>query len=209
MLPLLRVTHVFAVALWLGSVAFFTVAGLLIFQSFRDVSALPADQRPTWLPLPEMFARESPEGFPTPLRLEQGSRAAGVAVSGIFPVYYVTQAACGVVALLTALLLARGGEGRGHGVRLALCALALATALGGWWLERRVTELRVPRNELTDQVLATPTPPAELLAEARAARAEFGRWHGYSLIQNFATLVCVAGITLSIPWLSGGPPRGR
>lgn len=208
MLSLLRVTHVFAVALWFGSVAFFTVAGLLIFQSFRDVSALPADQRPSWLPLPEMFARESPEGFPTPLRLEQGSRAAGVAVSGIFPVYYAAQAGCGVVALLTALLLARGGEGRGHGVRLSLCALALVTVLGGWWLEYRVTELRVPRNELTEQALATSSPSAERLAEARAARAEFGRWHGYSLIQNFVTLALAAGITCSIPSLSGGSPRG-
>jgi acyl phosphate:glycerol-3-phosphate acyltransferase len=208
MLSLLRVTHVFAVALWFGSVAFFTVAGLLIFQSFRDVSALPADQRPPWLPLPEAFARESPDGFPNPLRLEQGSRAAGVAVGGIFPVYYATQAGCGVVALLTALLLARGDEGRGDGVRLALCGLALATVLGGWRLERRVTELRVPRNELTDQALASPS-PAGLIDEAREARAEFGRWHGYSLIQNFVTLVLVAGVTFYIPSLSAVPPRGR
>lgn len=207
MLSLLRVTHVLAVALWFGSVAFFTVAGLLIFQSFQDISALPADQRPLWLPLPELYSGESPDGFPNPLRLEQGSRAAGIAVGGIFPFYYATQAGCGVVALLTALALGRGDEGRGHGVRVILCGLALATVLGGWWLERRVAELRVPRNELTDQALASPS--TGLVAEAREARATFGRWHGFSLIQNFVTLALATAVTFYVPALSGDPARRR
>ncbi|MFO0844431.1 MAG: DUF4149 domain-containing protein [Gemmataceae bacterium] len=209
MLSLPRVCHVFAVALWFGSVAFFSVAGVLIFESFREVSALPADQRPAWLPLPELYARESPEGFPTPLRLEQGSRAAGVAVGGIFPVYYAAQVGCGAVALLTAMALARRGEGSGHGVRLFLCGLALASVLAGWCLEVRVAELRLPRNGLTDQALASPSPPTELLAEAREARAAFGRWHGFSLIQNFVTLILTAALTFYIPSLSAAPPRGR
>jgi hypothetical protein len=207
---LLRVLHVLAVSLWFGSVAFFTVAGLLIFQAFSDVSALPADERPLWLPLPQALTQASPgEGFPEPLRLEQGSRAAGVAVGRIFPFYYALQAACGVIAVLTASALARSGEGSGHGWRGLLSKLALLTVLAGWWLERRVTELRVPRNDLTDRVLLAQSPSPGLLEEARAARAEFGRWHGYSLLQNFLTLACVAGLTICAASLSASPSRQR
>lgn len=209
MLSLLRILHVLAVSLWFGSVAFFTVAGLLIFQAFSAVSALPAEERPLWLPIPPAFQGAPVEGLPDPLRLEQGSRAAGVAVSRIFPFYYALQAGCGVVAVLTASLLARSGEGRGHGWRGALTKLALLTVLGGWWLELRVSELRVPRNDLTDRVLLAESPSQELLVEARAARATFGMWHGFSLLQNFLTLACVTGITLCLPSLSATPPRLR
>jgi hypothetical protein len=206
---LLRVLHVFSVALWFGSVAFFTAAGLLIFDAFREVSERPADRRPLWLPLPEAFARPSPgQGFPDPLRLEQGSRAAGVAVGRVFPFYYGLQAGCALVAALTALVLARSGDGSAHRWRSLLCLLALLTVLGGWWLEVRVSELREPRNALTDEVLAA-EPSPELLDEARQARAAFGRWHGYSLAQNFATLLLVAAVTALVPALSGPGLRGR
>ena len=205
MSTLLRSLHVLAVALWFGSVVFFTVAGLLIFRAFEAQSRLPADERPLWLPLPPTYAGPSPgPGFPDPVRLEQGSRAAGVAVSAIFPVYYGLQVGCGAVALLTALLLARSGEGGGHGWRSSLALLALITALAGWWLEGEVSRLREPRNRLTDAVLSAPSPPAEQIEEARQARATFGTWHGYSLIQNFATLALVAGLTLLVPPLCRG-----
>jgi acyl phosphate:glycerol-3-phosphate acyltransferase len=210
MLPLLRLLHVFCVALWFGSVAFFTVAGVLIFDSFRKESELPAEKRPLWFPVPEALDRPSPgDGFPDPLRLEQGSRAAGVAVGGIFPVYYALQAGCGLVAVLTALALARHGEGAGHRWRSLLSLLALATVLGGWWLETRVAELREPRNTLTDRALASASPSPELLEEARQARADFLRWHAYSLVQNFATLLLVAGVTALVPALAAPGGRGR
>src|SRR5262245_61936981 len=138
MSKLLRSLHVLAVALWFGSVAFFSVAGLLIFNAFEEVSR--KESRDLWLPLAPEFARPSPgAGFPDPLRLEQGSRAAGVAVSKIFPVYFALQVGCGVVALLTALVLARGGEGTAHRWRIVLAGLALASVLVGWWLEVRVS----------------------------------------------------------------------
>jgi hypothetical protein len=73
--------------------------------------------------------------------------------------------------------------------------LALATVGLGWWLEGAVAELRVPRNQLTDAVLADTTPAQKDVEKAQRARAEFGRWHGYSLMQNFATLVMAAVIT--------------
>src|SRR5262245_23763324 len=115
MYTVLRASHVLAVALWFGSVAFFTFAPLLLFNAFAEVSREPAERRPLWLPLPAAFDQPSPgEGFPEPLRLEQGTRAAGLAVGSIFPAYYGLQAGCGIVALLTALLLARAEQGAAH-----------------------------------------------------------------------------------------------
>ena len=202
---LLRSLHVLSVALWFGSAVFFTLMGLLLFQSFAEVSRLPAEERPAWLPASPVYDQPSPgPGFPDPLRLEQGSRAAGVAVARILPVYYALQTGCGVVALLTALLLGRGAEGGAHGWRSGLAAVALLTALAGWWLEGEVSRLREPRNTLTDALLTTTSPPAQQVEEARLARAKFGTWHGYSLIQNFATLLLVTGLTLLLP---GKPTR--
>lgn len=190
--------HVLAVALWFGSVAFFTLAGVLIFGAFRDVSQLPASERPLWLPLPAAFDRDDlGEGFPSPVRLEQGSRAAGVAVGGIFPTYYLLQTAAGAVVLLTMLVLARQTGVRR--CRLAAAVLALGSVVGGWAIERHVTDLRGPRNDRTDAVLRQTNPSAEQIAEARAARAEFGRWHGYSLIQNFVTLGLVTALVWTLP----------
>jgi Domain of unknown function (DUF4149) len=195
MLCFCKTLHVLSVGLWFGTVAFFTVAALLIFQAFEDLSDKPESDRP-WFPVPAMFQHDpSPEGFPRPLRREQGSRAAGVAVTRIFPAYYGLQLGSGVIALLSALYLAQKGEGRGHRWRVALCVLALATVGLGWWLENTVTELRKPRNELTDAVLTASTPSQEQMNQALAARAEFFRWHSYSLMQNFATLILVTVVT--------------
>ena len=203
---LLRSIHVLAVALWFGSVVFFTLMGVLLFGAFADASR--NEERPDWLPLPPIYAQPSPgPGFPDPLRLEQGSRAAGVAVGRVLPVYYALQAGCGAVALLTALLLARSSEGGAHRWRVALALVALLTALGGWWLEGEVSRLRGPRNALTDEVLKMTSPPPEKVEQARKARATFGTWHGYSLVQNFATLGLVAGLTLLVPALCRGAGR--
>jgi hypothetical protein len=208
MLCFCKTLHVLSVGLWFGSVAFFTVAGLLIFQAFTDLSDKPESERP-WFPVPAMFQHTPPgEGFPDPLRREQGSRAAGVAVSRIFPVYYGLQLGCGIIALVTALCIAGSGEGGGRRWRIALCVLALATVGLGWWLETVVTELRVPRNELTDAVLSATTPTQQQLEQAQAARAEFGRWHGYSLMQNFGTLVLAGVIIAMAGHLPSGASRG-
>ena len=202
---LFRGLHVFSVALWFGSVVFFTLVGVLLFQAFAGESRHPAEERPLWLPMQPAYDRTSPgPGFPEPLRLEQGSRAAGVAVSRILPAYYALQVGCGVVALATALRVARGAEGGAHRLRTAVALLALLTALGGWWLEIEVSRLRGPRNDLTDAVSTMTAPSAERIEEARAARATFGRWHGYSLIQNFATLALAAGLVAMVPALCRG-----
>src|SRR5262249_15369108 len=106
--------------------------------------------------------------------------------------YFMLQAGCGAVAVLTALALMLVQGGLLNALRLLVCVLALASALGGWWLERKVHELRVARNEQTDAVLASPSPTSEQIEEANAARMDFGKWHGISLLVNFATL----GLTL-------------
>ena len=210
MQSLSKTLHVLAIALWFGAAVFFTLSGVLMFQAFEEVAVKPqasprseeeensrsAEHRPLWLPVPPPFQRDPlGEGFPDPTRKEQGSRAFGVAVGKLFPFYYGLQLACGVAALVTALAMARSGEGRGHGWRIALCALALATVGLGWWLETVVADLRGPRDKLTDDVLIASHPTPELLERARAARAAFGRWHGYSLMQNFTTLALVAVLT--------------
>jgi hypothetical protein len=222
MLCLYKTLHVLAVGLWFGAVVFFTVSGALMFHAFEEVSSKPeatsaaedeapgahsANSRPMWFPVPAPFRLASPgEGFPDPIRKEQGSRAFGVAVGAVFPFYYGLQLACGLVCLVTAGGMIRSGAGSAGRWRIALCALAFATAGLGWWVETVVTDLRGPREKRTDAVLIASSPTPDQLAEARAARAVFGRWHGYSLLQNFVTLALVAAIAGMAAHLPG-PPR--
>jgi acyl-phosphate glycerol 3-phosphate acyltransferase len=188
-----KVVHVLALGLWFGTVVFFTIAGAVLFPAFQKEAARPAAERPLWFPLPAAYDRAPPsDRFPDPLRLEQGSRAAGAAVAPLFPWFYGVQAGCGLLALVTALAWASTQRGRAHTLRAAALALALAGVGVGWWLERKVDELRIPRNDLTDEVLLNPSPSADLIQRAVDARAAFGTWHGYSLIVNFLTLLLVA-----------------
>jgi hypothetical protein len=189
-----KTLHVFALGLWFGTAVFFTLTGVLLFQAFEDVSARPRDARPVWFPLPDAYDRELPgDQFPKPLRKEQGARAAGTAVSPLFPWYFGIQGVCACVTAATALAwaIARRGENV-HRARAAVLLLALISVGVGWWLERVVSGLRGPRNDAMDAVLLSPTPSPEAVAAAERARAEFGRWHGYSLVANFATLLLVA-----------------
>ncbi len=188
-----KVIHVLALGLWFGTVVFFTISGAVLFPAFQKEAAKPAAERPLWFPLPPAYDRAPPsEKFPDPLRLEQGSRAAGAAVAPLFPWFFGVQAACGLLALGTALAWASTRRARAHVLRAAVLALALLGVGVGWWLERKVDYLRVPRNLYTDEVLLGSPPAPRLLQAAEQARAEFGRWHGYSLGANFVTLVLVA-----------------
>jgi hypothetical protein len=210
MSALLRSLHVLALGLWFGSMVCFTILGLVLFPTFQQLTRQPADERPFWLPVPASLDRAPPgPGFPDPLRLEQGSRIAGEVTSPLFPWYYGLQFGAGVIALATACgwCLARSrtpayrtGLER---FRLAVLFLALVTVGVGWWLERTVAELRGPRNQLSDQVLLSPAPSAELIQQAHEARGRFGMWHGLSLLDNSVTLVLVALATA----LAGHLPR--
>jgi acyl-phosphate glycerol 3-phosphate acyltransferase len=208
MLLFAKTLHVLALGLWFGTVVFFTVAGVVIFQAFEQVSALPRDARPPWLPLPAAFDREPfSDRFPDPLRKEQGSRAAGTAVGPLFPWYFGIQAVCALVTVITARAWwsARPGE-KVHRVRTLVLLLALLGVVVGWALEEEVSRLRGPRNDTTDAVLLSPAPGAELIARADAARAAFGRWHACSLLANFATLLLVTvamALAAQLPGPSG------
>jgi hypothetical protein len=202
-----KVVHVLALGLWFGTVVFFTITGAVLFPAFQKEAAKPAAERPLWFPLPAAYDRAPPSGFPDPLRLEQGSRAAGAAVGPLFPWFFGVQAVGGLLALVTALAWASAERSRAHVLRAAVLALALLGVGVGWWLERKVDYLRVPRNLYTDEVLLGSPPAARLLEAAVDARAEFGRWHGYSLIVNFLTLALVTvGMALAAQLPTAPPP---
>lgn len=185
MLLLVKTLHILAIALWFGTAVFFTfVVGLSLFHGFEAVAAKSAEERPAWFPLPDQFARDLAG------RKEQGVRAAGYAISPMFSVYFPLQVACAALALATALTWTRPGMTGVHAIRSLMLVLALVSVLGGWWLERVVHDLRLSRYGSSDAALRDPTP--ENVRSAEETRAEFGRWHFYSLMLNFLTLLLVA-----------------
>ena len=196
MLLFSKTVHVLALGLWFGTAVFFIVAATVMIQTFDKIGQLDKDNRPAWLPLPADYDRERPsDKFPDPLRREQGSQAFGAAIGPIFPWYYGIQAGCGVATLITALgwWFSRGGS-RLQAIRAVLLALALAGVSLGWWMERVVAGLRGPRDDLTELVLAIPSPAdtaPDLLQRADQARTEFVHWHSYSLLDNFVVLLLV------------------
>jgi acyl phosphate:glycerol-3-phosphate acyltransferase len=108
------------------------------------------------------------------------------------PVWFpAIQAVCGLLALATALAWCRPGAGRVHRVRAGILAAALVTVALGWWLDRVVEDLRLPRNNTFDTMVSH-SPPAE--ADVRAAveaRQTFVRWHLYSIGVNMLTVLLV------------------
>ena len=204
MLLFSKTIHVLALGLWFGTAVFFTVVGALLFFTFDQVSR--EDPRPIWLPLPADTDKSIlTEEF---VRKEQGSRVAGLAVRPLFAWYYGIQAGCALVAFLTALgwCFSRGGR-RVHRLRAALL-LAAALAVGvGWGLERVVTDLRGPRDELTDALFRSEEATDEVVARMEEARSTFVRWHGYSLLDNFAVLALVAVAMALTAQLPADAPR--
>ncbi len=185
--------HVLALGLWFGSGIFFTfVVALSLFHTFETLGQ--SETRPTWFPQPEMFHSKT-EVMNAPK--EQGSRVAGAAVGPIFPWYFLLQAVCGFVALTTAWTWSRNSTCRIHRARFWLVALACVGVAIGWPIEHYVAEMRPARNDLTDAYLrsTSDTERAERLEPMKAARAEFGRGHGISLLLNFATLALVFAAT--------------
>ncbi len=181
-----RSMHVLSLGMWCGMGVFFTfVVALALFHDFEAIGKKPAAERPNWLPLPTAFQTSDDTVKNAPK--EQGSRAAGYAVSGLFPTYFLLQFLCGVVAFGTAL----GWPKR----RRAIIGLALLLAIAGWPLERKVADLRPIRNDAVDAYLqADPARRDSLRPALVSARDTFGGWHVVSLFLNFGTvgLVVVA-----------------
>jgi acyl-phosphate glycerol 3-phosphate acyltransferase len=192
--------HALAVGLWFGAAVFFSfVVGFSLFGSFEQMAE--ESRRPAWFPLPPAFARTD-DAINGPR--EQGTRAAGFAVSPMFDVYFLLQGACGFVALATALPYVRlGGV---HRWRVSLLVTALALVLVGWPIERYVSELRRPRNETTEAYLQAESPDTALRSEMQSARARFGMWHGISVLLNLALVACVTGAAALAAHLPVEPP---
>src|SRR5262249_31303925 len=131
---LTRTLHVLAVGLWFGTVVFFSfVVGLSLFGHFEDLAK--KTDRPLWFPLPREYAGDPPSNkFPDPLRKEQGTRAAGFAVSPMFTWYFAIQAVCAIIALATALGWSRFPRNV-HTLPTVVLSVALLSVAVGWWLE--------------------------------------------------------------------------
>jgi acyl-phosphate glycerol 3-phosphate acyltransferase len=204
MLTLIKVVHLLALGLWFGSIVFFSlVAAPLLFQGFESEAAKPADQRPSWFPLPEAFARDAET------RKEQGTRAAGAAVAPLFDWYFPLQGVCGLLAVATALSFS-GPPEWAHRWRSYLLIAGVITVVAGWPLERKISDLRQARNETRDQVLSklarSEVVPADLDRAADDARAQFGLWHTISRLLNFLTILLVTGALVLAAWLPGPAP---
>jgi acyl-phosphate glycerol 3-phosphate acyltransferase len=194
-----RTVHVLAVGLWFGMAIFFSFAAApALFQTLEEVAARPRAERPLWLPLPAEFDQS------LETRKEQGTRAAGVAISPLFGWYFPIQLACAVLAAATAVGWAVSAKTRLHRWRAGLALTALFTVVVGWPLEREVSALRVARNEARDAQLtlvaamplntaAVPGGLEEAKQKADAARTTFVRWHLASLLLNFVTCLLVTG----------------
>ncbi|MCI0379695.1 MAG: glycerol-3-phosphate 1-O-acyltransferase PlsY [Gemmataceae bacterium] len=185
---LAKTMHVLFLGLWFGSVVFFSfVTAPLLFQAFEGLGKNP--DRPEWFPLTRPFDKvtEDLDG-----KKEQGSRAAGYAVGPIFPWYFLLQGVCGFVTVVTALAWARRNRTeRIHSWRANLLILALASVLIGWPVEKKVTDLREPRNAATQAYLQASDSDAAALETMKQARREFLSWHMVSLVLNFVTVLGV------------------
>ncbi|MBM3993850.1 MAG: glycerol-3-phosphate 1-O-acyltransferase PlsY [Planctomycetes bacterium] len=181
-----RSLHVLALGLWFGMAIFFTfVVAFSLFGSFEAMGK--AEKRETWFPrVGDYLAADELVDGPK----EQGTRAAGFAIGPMFTWYFALQGVCGFIALATALafLSEPGGV---HRWRVNLLLAAVALVLVGWPLERKVHELREPRNRATEVYLLERTDKAH--GEAASARATFGQWHLASVFVNLAAILCVAG----------------
>ncbi len=180
--------HLIALGLWFGMTVFFTfVAAPSLFHTFEKLGE--SNKRESWFPRPIIYNDIKDLAINAPK--EQGTRAAGYAVGPIFLWYFAIQGACGFIALATALSWTKTGDGsRVHRWRVNVLIAAISLVLIGWSIERHVSELRLPRNANVEQYLLDPSDEATEQA-MRAARSEFGMWHGFSLLANFGAIACV------------------
>jgi acyl-phosphate glycerol 3-phosphate acyltransferase len=164
---LARIVHVLALGFWFGSAAFFSfVATPLIFTTFDGLVDNRSGARPDWL-------------LPT-LTKVQASQLAGMAVSPIFPWYFLLQGACGLLALAMTFRVAGKPLDRFERWRVAVLILGIATILVGLPLVQKIDALRAARATGDE-----------------AARAAFAAWHLVSLLLNFIT-VGLAGVAMGM-----------
>ena len=195
MQQLSKIIHLLALGLWFGMTVFFTfVVALILFPAFEKEAE--QTDRPLWFPASYEFRIEKQK--------EQGTRAAGFAVSQLLPTYYLLQGICGFLAIVPALSWSRAfPRERVHQVRVLILLVSVATILVAWPIERKVTDLRIERNNADDvlrkklveenQSSSPQLKKAVQTArdESDQARAEFSLWHTVSLFLNFITIALV------------------
>ena len=171
-----RAVHILALGTWFGGAAFFNfVAAPTIFESFEKVVYTnPSDRTAN----ETIIARDASAERMKAL----ASALAGSAVGPVFPKYFVLQAVCGLVALVTALVW--WNAGRLHRVRVIVIAVAVATVAAGWPISNQVSEWRLKRFDTDPDV-------------ASIAKETFPTVHLVSLALSFVT-VCLAGASLAL-----------
>jgi glycerol-3-phosphate acyltransferase PlsY len=189
---LLRGLHIVALGFWFGGAAFFNfVTAPAIFASFKEVVNTAPSDRTANVPI-------VPEGADEQTRKNLASALAGSAVGPVFPKYYVMQAVCGVIALLTAFAWWNTG-GRVHRWRVYLLWAALLLVAMSWTNSEYVGQLRLARFDPNPSIAA-------------AAWEAFGTWHLVSLLFSFVT-TCLAGVVLALaarlPAAAEAQPVGR
>jgi hypothetical protein len=191
-----RTVHVVALGLWFGSTVFFTfVVGLSLFGGFERLGE-DTSRRPAWFPLPTALTKYTPsEDLLKRLGKEQGTRAAGFGVTPMFDWYFLLQSFCSAAALVTALSWARLSSKVPivHKIRTVVLLVGVASVALGWWLEQVVSAEGKKRDETSDVILTESPPTAEQLAAADAARANFGFYHGCSMMVNLVTVLAAGG----------------
>ena len=172
----LKVAHVLAVGLWAGGVGFFSfLAAPAMNAEFAMVTATMPNSRTA--------NRDLLPGGTAAEQKDLGSALFGAAVGPVFPRLFAVQAACGVLALTTAV--PWWPLGRVHRWRVGVLAAAVAFGAVGLWLSAEVSDLRPRRFNPDPAVAAT-------------ARADFAAWHLASLaVTGVATLLAGVGLGLA------------
>jgi acyl phosphate:glycerol-3-phosphate acyltransferase len=193
MLHFSKILHVLSLGLWFGTTYFFSfVVGLNLFGTFERVAAEPPAERPIWFPMWKAHDDPAPgPTLPAPLRKEQGTRAAGVAIAPLFHWYFRIQAVCALLATATAFAWWRMGAGRLHRLRAGILLMALLTVVLGWRVEYTVEDLRGLRNSTFDAMVRHSPPRTEDVSEAVSWRGTFAAWHLSSVGLNMATVLLV------------------
>jgi hypothetical protein len=166
------VVHVLSLALWAGGALFFSYcAAPIIFHYLR--ARLPTS------PPPGLHGV-------TP---ELGRWLAGDLVGWIFPAYFVSQVAVGLLAVASGYVLARH-EGRFERIRCWLAAAALAVLV--------THAATVYRHSVRVLEQSYEAQAAGDLTRAEQLRKNFGAWHGVSQCLNLATILLVVGALVMV-----------
>jgi acyl phosphate:glycerol-3-phosphate acyltransferase len=136
-------------------------------------------------------AADRPGWLPAAFDVEMANQLAGIAVAPIFPRFFLLQGICGLLAAVTALAWTRAEPTvKLHRVRFTFLAVALLTVVVAWPIAQKVTDLRAARHG-ADATLAA------------VARADFARWHMYSLSLSLLTVALVTVAMALAAYLPG------